>query len=63
MSTSEPAGAVPRSWRSRLAAIGPGLVLAAGGVGAGDLISALTGSAHFGMTLLWASALGAILKF
>ena len=55
--------AAPRSWRGRLAAVGPGLVLAAGGVGAGDLTAALTGSQQFGMSLMWGSALGALLKF
>lgn len=53
----------PTTWRGRLAVVGPGLILAAGGVGAGDLISALTGSARFGMTILWAAVLGVVLKY
>lgn len=53
----------PKTWRGRIAILGPGLILAAGGVGAGDLISALTGSARFGMTILWAAVLGVVLKY
>ena len=48
------------SW---LSTIGPGIVLAATGVGAGDLATgALTGS-KLGVAVLWAVALGAFLKF
>ena len=53
----------PASWWARLTAIGPAVVVAAGGVGAGDLISALTSSARFGMTLLWAAVVGVVLKY
>jgi len=42
--------------------IGPGIVVAATGVGAGDLVAAAAGGARFGATLLWAAALGALLK-
>jgi len=46
-----------------LAIIGPGLLVAATGVGAGDLaIGALTGS-RLGVAVLWAVLLGAIIKF
>jgi Mn2+/Fe2+ NRAMP family transporter len=42
--------------------IGPGLLVAAAGIGAGDIISAtLAGSSH-GLTLLWVVALAAFLK-
>jgi Mn2+/Fe2+ NRAMP family transporter len=45
-----------------LSRIGPGLLVAAAGIGAGDIVSAtLAGSAH-GLTLLWAVALAAFLK-
>ncbi|TFJ91646.1 Nramp family divalent metal transporter [Lentibacillus salicampi] len=43
--------------------IGPGIVLAATGIGAGEVvISAVTG-AEFGLVLIWAVVLGALLKF
>jgi Mn2+/Fe2+ NRAMP family transporter len=46
-----------------LAIIGPGLLVAATGVGAGDLATgALTGS-RLGVAVLWAVLLGAIIKF
>ena len=43
--------------------IGPGIVLAATGLGAGDLIAASVAGARFGYSLLWAALLGAALKF
>ena len=43
--------------------IGPGIVLAATGLGAGDLIAASVAGARFGYSLLWAAVLGAVLKF
>ena len=46
-----------------LAIIGPGLLVAATGVGAGDLATgALTGS-RLGVAVVWAVALGAMIKF
>jgi Mn2+/Fe2+ NRAMP family transporter len=45
------------------ARIGPGLVIAATGLGAGDLIAASVSGARFGYALLWAALLGAVLKF
>jgi Mn2+/Fe2+ NRAMP family transporter len=51
------------SWTSRLALFAPGLLVAATGVGAGDLLTAsLAGSRH-GVALLWAAWLGALLKW
>src|SRR6185436_13828861 len=42
--------------------IGPGLLVAAAGIGAGDIVSAtMAGSAH-GLRLLWVVALAAFLK-
>jgi Mn2+/Fe2+ NRAMP family transporter len=50
-------------WGSRLALFAPGLLVAATGVGAGDLLTAsLAGSRH-GFTLLWAAWIGALLKW
>ncbi|MFG0329787.1 MAG: Nramp family divalent metal transporter [Phycisphaerales bacterium] len=46
-----------------LAIISPGLVVAATGVGAGDLATAGFAGAKLGVGLVWAVALGAFLKF
>jgi Mn2+/Fe2+ NRAMP family transporter len=42
---------------------GPGLVVAATGIGSGDVVSATVGGAKYGVALLWAIALGAFFKF
>jgi Mn2+/Fe2+ NRAMP family transporter len=42
--------------------IGPGLMVAAAGIGAGDIVSSTIGGANFGLALLWAVALAAFLK-
>ena len=46
-----------------LIGIGPGLLLAATGVGAGDLATATFTGAQLGTTVLWAVVFGAFLKF
>ncbi|MFJ4690019.1 Nramp family divalent metal transporter [Streptomyces sp. NPDC088766] len=46
------------SWRH----IGPGIVVAATGVGAGDLVATLIAGSNFGYTLLWAAVLGCLVK-
>ncbi len=43
--------------------IGPGLMVAATGVGAGDLAAATVGGANFGLVLLWAIVIGAFFKY
>jgi len=43
--------------------IGPGLVIAATGLGAGDIIAASVAGAKYGTTLLWAALAGALMKF
>ena len=43
--------------------IGPGLMVAATGVGAGDLTAATVGGANFGFALIWAIVVGAFFKF
>lgn len=43
--------------------IGPGLAVAATGVGAGDLLAAMLAGADFGAALLWVIVAGAALKF
>ncbi|MDQ0907971.1 Mn2+/Fe2+ NRAMP family transporter [Streptomyces canus] len=54
------ANSVPRksSWRY----IGPGIVVAATGVGAGDLVATLIAGSNFGYTLLWAAVIGCLVK-
>ncbi|GAA2640050.1 Nramp family divalent metal transporter [Streptomyces vastus] len=42
--------------------IGPGIVVAATGVGAGDLVATLIAGSNFGYTLLWAAILGCLVK-
>ncbi|NBE56556.1 Nramp family divalent metal transporter [Streptomyces boluensis] len=46
------------SWRQ----IGPGIVVAATGVGAGDLVATLIAGSKFGYTLLWAAIIGCLVK-
>jgi Mn2+/Fe2+ NRAMP family transporter len=57
------AGEAPSTWGRRFRLIGPGLVVAATGVGAGDMVSSLTAGTEFGTILIWAVILGAALKF
>jgi Mn2+/Fe2+ NRAMP family transporter len=45
-----------------LATIGPGIAIAATGVGAGDLLAAMLAGADFGTALMWVVGVGAILK-
>ena len=47
----------------RLRELGPGIVIAATGLGAGDLIAASVAGARYGMAVLWAAVIGALLKF
>lgn len=47
-----------RRWRI----IGPGLVVAATGVGAADLVATLTAGSRYGYTLLWAVIVGTVMK-
>jgi Mn2+/Fe2+ NRAMP family transporter len=49
----------PKKW----SIVGPGLIVAATGVGAGDLVAALVAGTNYGLVFLWAIILGAILKF
>ncbi|GGD61082.1 Nramp family divalent metal transporter [Croceicoccus mobilis] len=51
---SKPGG----TWRH----IGPGIVVAATGVGAGDLVATLIAGSRFGFALLWAAIIGCIVK-
>lgn len=53
--TDKPVGS---AWRH----LGPGIVVAATGVGAGDLVATLIAGSRFGYALLWAAILGCIVK-
>jgi Mn2+/Fe2+ NRAMP family transporter len=52
-----------RAKGERWSVVGPGLIVAATGVGAGDLVAALVAGEKYGLALVWAIALGCILKF
>lgn len=49
--------------RFRLGLLVPGMLVAATGVGAGDLLTASLAGSRFGLALLWAALLGAVLKW
>ena len=51
-------GGAPAKWKI----IGPGLVVAATGVGAADMVATLVAGSRYGYGLLWAVILGVILK-
>ena len=53
----------PTTLGSRLKLVGPGLVMAATGIGVGDLIVSLVTGTRFGMTFIWAVVIGAAIKF
>jgi len=48
---------------SVLKVIGPGIVVAATGIGAGDLVAASVAGASYGVVLAWAVLLGALFKY
>ena len=54
-----------RAWKisSRLALLGPGILVAATGVGAGDLATGAFTGDKLGTTILWSVVLGAFLKY
>ena len=47
----------------RLRDLGPGIVIAATGLGAGDLIAASVAGARYGIVVVWAAVIGALLKY
>ncbi|MCX4819066.1 Nramp family divalent metal transporter [Streptomyces sp. NBC_01142] len=53
---------ISRPRRSSWTYIGPGIVVAATGVGAGDLVATLIAGSNFGYTLLWAAVIGCVVK-
>lgn len=52
----------PPTGKRKIRALGPGLVAAATGVGAGDLVATMIAGAQYGTLLLWAALLGTALK-
>lgn len=60
MNSSTPPPAFSSSWRNLL---GPGFVVAATGVGAGDLIAASVAGRRYGLAVLWIVVLGALFKW
>ncbi len=56
------ADAPPPQGLARLRYIGPGIVAAATGVGAGDLVATLVAGSRFGYALLWAAVIGCLVK-
>lgn len=52
----------PTGFGAKVRQVGPGLLAAATGVGAGDLVATMVAGARFGTVLLWAAVLGTILK-
>ncbi|GAA2480275.1 Nramp family divalent metal transporter [Streptomyces gobitricini] len=52
----------PRQRKASWRYIGPGIVVAATGVGAGDLVATLIAGSKFGYTLLWAAVVGCLVK-
>ncbi|MGP3968910.1 Nramp family divalent metal transporter [Streptomyces sp. 6N223] len=52
----------PQLPRTRWRLIGPGLVVAATGVGAGDLVATSVAGERYGYTLLWAAVVGCLIK-
>ncbi|MDX2810825.1 Nramp family divalent metal transporter, partial [Streptomyces scabiei] len=61
-STTAGSGPNPPPRKSSWKYIGPGIVVAATGVGAGDLVATLIAGSNFGYTLLWAAVVGCLVK-
>jgi len=49
-----------RGW---IAAVAPGILIAATGVGAGDLLTGSLAGSAVGLVILWAAAVGAVVKW
>lgn len=58
--SATPAPPAPLSWKNLL---GPGFLVAATGIGAGDLIAASVAGHRFGLAVLWVVVLGALFKW
>jgi Mn2+/Fe2+ NRAMP family transporter len=57
------AARAPESLGGRLRVVGPGLIIAATGVGAGDLVSSIVAGQRYGTALAWAIVIGVVLKY
>lgn len=62
MSTQDTRSRTLEEQAPRWRLIGPGLVVAATGVGAADLVATLVAGSKYGYALLWAAVLGALMK-
>ena len=63
MQGSQEAADVARPrWYTYLALVGQGIAVAATGVGAGDMVAAAVAGARYGFAVVWAAAVGAVLK-
>lgn len=54
---------MPRGLKGYLSVLGPGIAIAATGVGAGDMVAAAVSGSRFGFAVVWAAAVGALLKY
>ncbi len=52
-----------RTFRYYLANLGPGIAIAATGVGSGDMVAAAVSGSQYGIAIVWAAVVGAVLKF
>ena len=59
---SRPEEAPAATWRARLRQVGPGVMAAATGVGAGDLVATMVAGARYGYALFWAVVIGCVMK-
>ncbi|RYL97419.1 divalent metal cation transporter [Sporolactobacillus sp. THM7-7] len=59
--TSDPRA--PRTLKGKLVKVGPGLAMAAAGIGVTDLITSIVVGETYGMTFLWAVIVGSIIKY
>lgn len=62
MSTQDTRSRTVEEQAPRWKLVGPGLVVAATGVGAADLVATLVAGSKYGYALLWAAVLGALMK-
>ena len=51
-----------RNWKSFFTILGPGIAIAATGIGAGDMVTATVAGSKYGFAIIWAAAVGALLK-
>ena len=54
---------LPKNLKNILAILGPGILVAATGIGAGDLATAAFSGSKLGLVILWAVIVGTLFKF